>query len=151
LENARPVLFQYFVPTKAQQVAATRAALQPIDGSDQKIGGARLQGPVPHLAVAHHRHAYDGNVLVAEDAAQAANGLDAIHVRHLVVGENHIDTVLARVLDRLDRLGKRDDLDAVVETPDDLAENETARRLIIDDHDGKRRELGFPGVVDQRK
>src|SRR5216683_3370114 len=105
-EDPGPVLLENFMPAQAQQIAAPRSAFEPVYGAGQKVGGSGLQRPVADFAIVHYRDAHDRNVLVAEDAAQAADRLDAVQVRHLVIGEHHVDRVLARVFDRLHRVGE---------------------------------------------
>src|SRR5258706_11750554 len=150
-ENPGPVFLENFMPAQAKEIAAARPAFEPIDGTDQEIGRSRLQSTVADFAIVDHRDAHDRNVLVAENAAQPPDDLDPIQARHLVIGEHHVDGMLARVFDGLQGVGERGDLQTRVKAPHDLAQHDAPGRLVVDNQDLERRELGFDRVVNQRK
>ncbi len=136
---------------QAEQIAATGAAFQPVDGSDQEIRRPRLQRPIANFAIVHHRDADDRHVLIAEYAAQPPDRLDAVHVGHLVVRQHHVYGVLAGIFDGFHRVGKGCDLQAGIETPHDLAQDDSPGGLIVDYDDLKGCKLGFAGIMNQRK
>src|SRR5438445_980394 len=151
LENSRPVFLENFMTAQAQEIAAARAAFEPVYRANQEVGGPGLQGTVADLAIVDYRDTDDWNVLVAENAAQPPDDLNSVQARHLVVGEHHVHGVLARVFDALQGVGERGDLQSRIEAPHDLAQHDPPSGLVVDDQDLERRELGFDRVVNQRK
>src|SRR2546422_8133840 len=151
LENPGSVFLENFMPAQAQEIAAARAAFEPVDRANQEVGSPRLQGPVADFAIVDYRDTHDRNVLVAENAAQAPDDLDSVQARHLVVGEHHVHGMLARVFDALQRIGERGDLQTRVKASHDLAQHDAPCGLVVDDQDLEWRELGFDRIVNQRK
>lgn len=147
LENPGSVLLENFMSPQAQEIAAARPAFEPVDRAYQEVGSSGFQGTVADFAIVDHRDAHDRNVLVAENAAQPPDDLDSIQARHLVVGEHHVHGMLARVFDALQGVGERGDLQTRVKAPHDLAQDDAAGGLVVDDQDLEGRELGFDRIV----
>src|SRR5205085_5416640 len=79
--------------------------------------------------------------------AQLPHELDAVELGQLVVGENHVDAVGARVLQRPARRVEELEVELAVDLPDDLREQQPAAEEIVDDDNGvalcaRKRELG---------
>jgi hypothetical protein len=134
-EQALPVLQRQVLAAQRDQVAAARQALARIDGLDQEIGDARIQGRIADLAIVMDRDHHHRHVLVTGQAAQPAHELDAVHVGHRVVHQHQVGDVLGGPQHGVDRALERLHDDAVVQPAHHLFEDGAAGRLVVDDDD----------------
>jgi hypothetical protein len=62
--------------------------------------------------------------------------LDAVEFRKLEIGEDHVDAVLARVLQRSARRVEQLQIQLRIDLTDDFRKQQTAAEQIVDDEDG---------------
>ena len=81
------------------------------------------------------------------EAADLLHELDAVEFRQLEIGEDHVDAVLPRVLQRAARRVEELEVQLAVDLADDLGDQQPAAEQVVDDEDGialgaRERELG---------
>ncbi len=117
-----------------QQVAAARLAFIMIERPGQEIGSAGLQCFVADLAVMNHGYHDYRNILAAFDRTNPAYQFHAVHLRHLVIGDQQIRNIELAILQRLIGIGKHFAGNSGRNTGDNAFQNGAAGGLIIDDN-----------------
>ena len=80
--------------------------------------------------------------------AKLLDELDAVELGQLVIGENDVDTIVPRILERARRRIEQLQVQFAVDLPNDFREQQAAREQIVDDQYGvalrpRERELGY--------
>ena len=70
------------------------------------------------------------------EPADLLDELDAVEFRQLVIGEDHVDAVVARELERAARRVEELEVELAVDLADDLGEQQAAAEQVVDDEDG---------------
>src|SRR4029453_15309442 len=78
----------------------------------------------------------DRHVDAMRERAQLLDQLDAVELGQLVVGEDDIDAVVARELQRARRRVEELEVQLAVDLADDLGQQQAAREQVVDDQDG---------------
>ena len=147
LQHARLVGQHDLVPAQLEQVGAARARLVLVERLDQEVGGAGLERVVADLAVVDDGDHDDRHVDAMRQRAQLLDELDAVELGQLVVGEDDVDAVVARELQRARRRVEQLEVQLAVDLADDLGQQQPAGEQVVDDQDGvalraRERELG---------
>ena len=136
LQHARLVGQDDLVPAQFEQVGAARARLVLVERLDQEVGGAGFERVVADLAVVDDGDDDDRNVDAMSEAANLLHELDAVEFGQLEIGENHVDAVLARVLQRPARRVEQLQVQLGVDLADDFRDQQPAAEQVVDDEDG---------------
>ena len=128
LQHARLVGQHDLVPAQLEQVGAAGARLVVVERLDQEIGGAGLERVVADLAVVDDGDHDDRHVDAMGQGAQLLDELDAVEFGQLVIGEDDVDAVVARELERARRRVEQLEVQLAVDLPDDLGEQQAAAR-----------------------
>ena len=131
-QPARPITDDRLLLPKLEQISASCPAFVMVDRLGEEISGTGLQGPILGALVIDagnddHRH-----IDAAGGIAQPLRELDAVHVRHLQVGQHQIVWIVLGPFQGPDRIGERNRFRIVAERADKLLENHPADQLIID-------------------
>ena len=118
-----------------EQIGAAGARLVLVERLDQEIGGAGFKRVVADAAVIDHRDDNDGNVDAMRQSADLFHELDTVELRQLVVGEDHVDAVVPRELERAARRVEELEVQLPIDLADDLSEQEAAAEKVVDDED----------------
>ena len=136
LQHARLVRQHDLVPAQLEQVGAAGARLVVVERLDQEVGRAGLERVVADLAVVDDGDHDDRHVDAMRQRAQLLDELDAVELGQLVIGEDDVDAVVARELERARRRVEQLEVQLAVDLPDDLGEQQAAREQVVDDQDG---------------
>ena len=136
LQHARLVGQHDLVPAQLEQVRAARARFVLVERLDQEVGRAGLERVVADLAVVDDGDDDDRHVDAVGEAADLLHELDAVELRQLVVGEDHVDAVVARELERAARRVEQLEVQLAVDLADDFGEQQPAAEEVVDDEDG---------------
>ena len=147
LQHARLVGQHDLVAAQLEQVGAAGARLVVVERLDQEIGGAGLERVVADLAVVDDGDHDDRHVDAMGQGAQLLDELDAVELGQLVIGEDDVDAVVARELERARRRVEQLEVQLAVDLADDLREQQAAAEQVVDDQDGvalrpREREFG---------
>ena len=93
-----------------------------------------------------------GNVDAVRQRADLAHELHAVELGQLVVGEDHVDAVVAGVLERAAGRVEQFEVELAVDLADDFRQQQAAAEQVVDDEDGvplraRERELGNDRVL----
>ena len=148
LQNARLIGQDDLVPAKVEEVGAPRPGLMLIQRLDEEVGRAGFESFVAHAPVVHHGNDDDRYIDAMRQRADLANQLHAVEFRQLVVGQHHIDAVIASELERPTRRVEKLQVELPVDLADDFREQQAAAEQIVDDHNGvplrtRHRQFGY--------
>ena len=102
---------------------------------------------VADAAVVDDRDHDDRHVHAMGQAANLLHELDAVELRQLVIGEDHVDAIVARELERAAGRVEQFEIELAVDLADDLGQQQAAAEQVVDDEDrvalgARERELG---------
>ena len=136
LQHARLVREHDLVAAQLEQVRAAGARLVIVERLDQEVGRAGFERVVADLAIVDDGDHDDRHVDAMRQCAQLLDELDAVELGKLVIGEDDVDAVVARELQRARRRVEQLEVQLAVDLPDDLGEQQAAREQVVDDQDG---------------
>ncbi len=124
------------MPAQLEQVRAAGARLVLVQRLDQEVGRAGLERVVADPTVVDHGDHDDWHVDAVGEGANLLHELDTVELGELVVGQDHVDAIVARELQRATRGVEQLQVQFAVDLADDLREQEAAREQVVDDQDG---------------
>ena len=119
-----------------QQVCAAGTRLVFVQRFDQEVGGAGFERVITDLAVVDHGDHNHRHVHAMRQRTQLLDQLDAVELWQLVVGEYDVDAVVAGELECAGRGVEEFEIEAAIDLPDDLRQQQPAGKQVVDDHHG---------------
>ena len=134
LEAGRPVGEHALLPAQGQQVAGTGAELEMVDRAQKEVGGTGLQRPIAELAVLIDGDDDDRDIVMLAALAQRAHEAGAVHLRHVVVGDDEVAGEPAvQGVQGFDWAGIGTDLQAFLDRQCKAGEYVTVGDAVVDD------------------